>query len=146
MRISSLLVAGLIPISSLFGQIPQRGIFWSPELDQPIQQLEEILSQTEQQQPSNYTIANISFLYDAKLLFVFQRFIQALPTEKRQAAVREQNAWLSQRKALMAKEAKDSEGGSIAPYIAGEVKIKATKARIQDLEQKLVSLRLACVN
>ena len=137
MRFSSLLVTGLIPLSPLFGQVPERGMFWSPELDQPIQQLEEVLSQTKQQQPANYTIANISFLYDAKLFFLFQKYIQALSSEKRQAAIQEQQDWLNQRKSLIAKETKEYEGGSIAPYIAGEVKIKATKARILDLEQKL---------
>jgi uncharacterized protein YecT (DUF1311 family) len=131
------MIASLAPIFPACGQVPERGMFWSPELDQPIQQLEEILGQTDQQQSASYTIANLSILYDAKLLFLFQKYIHRLPASKRQDAIRNQQQWLAGRESLMVKAAKEYEGGSLVPYVAGETKIKATKARINELQLKL---------
>jgi hypothetical protein len=51
---------------------------WQPELDQPIEQLEDILAQLEQQQPMNYTISNIGFLYDVKLYIQFEPISKVL--------------------------------------------------------------------
>lgn len=48
---------------------------WQPNLNQPIRKVEETLAKQERQeslqQPVNFMIANVSFLYDAQLYILF---------------------------------------------------------------------------
>ena len=110
---------------------------WHPRLDQPIQQLEEVLAATEQQQPRNYTSANLAFLLDAKLYLLFEGYINSLPQEARPALLEEQRRWLEQRK-LATDEAYDEyQGGTLASFAGNRAFIEATKERITALERRL---------
>jgi uncharacterized protein YecT (DUF1311 family) len=120
-----------------YSQSPKKDMFWEPYLDQPIQQLEEILKELQQQQPMNYTIANISFLYDAKLYILFHKYLETLPASKRSAAIRDQDKWLSKRNKAVDAACAEYEGGSLAPYQGGSVKVEFTKIRIQVIESRL---------
>ena len=109
---------------------------WQPNLDQSIGQLEEVLASLEQQQPRNYTISNLSSLYDAKLYMVFQRHLANLSGKVRAGEVARQRQWLEQRKKVVDAAYAEYEGGTFASFNAGRASIKMTKERIAELEGK----------
>ena len=113
---------------------------WAPDMDQPIRQLDEVLETMYQQQPMNFTIGNISFLYDAKLFIIFYHYIEKLSVQQRDKAIAEQNAWLKQRKVITKQAYDEYAGGTLAPYTGAEAKIKETKARIKQIEQQYVNM------
>jgi uncharacterized protein YecT (DUF1311 family) len=110
---------------------------WSPDINQPIQQLEETLATLEQQQPRNYTISNVAFLYDAKLYILFNEFVGRRPSVMRAGEVAEQRQWLIRRKELIDAAYAVYEGGTLASFNAGQAAIDATKERIVVIEQKI---------
>jgi uncharacterized protein YecT (DUF1311 family) len=112
-------------------------VSWNLEIDQPIQQLEEILKTTDQQQPANYTISNIAFLYDAKLYILFQKYLETLSSAKQAEAWKDQEQWLKKQKKAIDVAYAGYEGGSYATYSAGEASIKITKLRIAEIESRL---------
>ena len=109
---------------------------WQPNLDQSISQLEEILATLEQQQPKNYTIANLSSLYDAKLYLLFQNHLASLSDKVRAGEVERQRQWLEQRKKVVDAAYEEYEGGTLASFNAGQASIKMTKERIKKIEGK----------
>jgi uncharacterized protein YecT (DUF1311 family) len=113
---------------------------WQPNIDQPIGQLEEVLVKLEQQQPMNYTISNVAFLYDAKLYILFHDFIDQLPEAARASEIAEQEKWLGQRKKLIGAGYAEYEGGTLASFTAGQASIDATKKRIAEIEKKMKEL------
>lgn len=137
----------VFPVLALIGSITANAqsqpkeMFWNPDFDQPIQQLEQILSELKQQQPMNYTIANISFLYDAKLLILFHKYLEKLPVSKRPAEVKIQNEWIDERWRAIQKESAEYEGGTMGSFATGELKIELTKRRIRAIEELLNGLR-----
>ncbi len=108
---------------------------WSLEIDQPIGQLEEILDTLEQQQPRNYTIANISFLYELKLYLVFQEYVESLPVAERSGAILEQSEWMELHRQKVDEAYAEYEGGTFAGYNAGVVSIGLLKWRISELSE-----------
>ncbi|MHC1769392.1 MAG: lysozyme inhibitor LprI family protein [Verrucomicrobiia bacterium] len=136
-RTASLLV-GIGLVSSSCSPPPPPATFegWEIMIDQPIRQLEQTLASLEQQQPMNYTIANISFLYDAKLYILFREFIERLPESARTTEINEQRKWLKQRHTQVKKAYARYEGGTLAPYNAAEADIAFTKRRIAVVEEK----------
>ena len=52
------------------------------------------MKQLKQQQPMNYTISNIGFLYDAKLYILFNKYIDSLPLKQRKEQINQQSKWL----------------------------------------------------
>ncbi len=113
---------------------------WQPNLDQPIQQLEEVMAKLEQQQPMNYTISNIAFLYDAKLHILFHDFVSSLPESARASEVAVQREWLEQRKAQVHEAYSEYEGGTLASYTGGQTSIETTKERIAVIEDRMQEL------
>lgn len=113
---------------------------WNIPIDQPIRQLEEILAELEQQQPMNYTISNVAFLYDAKLFILFHEFIDQLSESVRASEIAEQRKWLTIRKAQIHKAYSEYEGGTMASYAAGLASIDATKKRIAEIEKRMKAL------
>ncbi len=108
---------------------------WNLEIDQPIRQLEKVLSKTRQQQPRNYTISNIAFLYNVKLYLLFNRYIDKLPQAERERAVKQQQLWLKKRKKLTDSAYSEYQGGTLASYSAGRKSIEVTRKRIADVEK-----------
>ena len=113
---------------------------WELEIDQPIRQLEEILAELEQQQPKNYTVSNVAFLYDAKLYILFHDFIASLSESARASQITEQRKWLTTRKAQIHESYSEYEGGTLASYSAGRASIDATKKRIAEIEKRMKEL------
>ena len=112
---------------------------WKPNLDQPIQQLERILAELEQQQPMNYTISNVAFLYDAKLRILFDDYLALLPESERVMQIKEQRQWLIARKAKVREGYMEFEGGTLASFSAGQVSIRVTKKRIATIETRIAA-------
>jgi uncharacterized protein YecT (DUF1311 family) len=110
---------------------------WHPNLDQPIRQLREVLSTTVQQQPKNYTAANLAFVLDAKLYLIFQQYLQGLPVHRRASAVEEQRAWLAKRAAATDQAYSEYEGGTLASYSGSQAFIIATQDRIAALSLEM---------
>ena len=134
-----LVIIGLLLSGCAKSQRKQDVLFpdWKPSLDQPIWQLEETLAKLEQQQPMNYTISNVARLYDAKLYMLFHDFLASLPESERASQIAEQNQWLRQRETQVHDASKEHEGGTLAPYTAGNAKISATKKRIEEIERRM---------
>jgi len=112
-------------------------IGWEIEILQPIHQLEAHLEKTEQQQEMNETIANISFLYDAKLALVFQEWISGLTEKEREKQISKQKQWLSERRKQIESAYQEYAGGSLAPFNAGQKSVEVTKKRILEIEKHL---------
>jgi hypothetical protein len=110
---------------------------WNLEIDQPIRQLEEILADLEQQQPRNYTIANISFLYKVKLHLVFERYLDSLPADERSMVIKEQRDWMDLHRQGVDKAYADYEGGTFAGYNAGLVSVEMLKGRIGKIQKRI---------
>lgn len=110
---------------------------WRPDVDQVIDQLEDILISDLPQQQMNYTMANLNSVYDTKLYLVFIDYLATLQPNQVKAALKEQQEWLQRRKDESAAAFAESDGGSMAPYNAGEAYLQATRQRLEDLEQKL---------
>jgi uncharacterized protein YecT (DUF1311 family) len=109
---------------------------WQPNPDQAIQQLEQVLAQLDQQQPRNYTISNLSSLYDSKLFVVFNGFVAGLPEFERTQEIEGQRLWLAKRKARIDAAYAEYEGGTLASYKAGEAFIDITRKRIAEIVEK----------
>lgn len=113
---------------------------WSPRLDQPIRQLREVLAVTEQQQPMNYTSANLGFALDAKLYFLFQRYTERLEAPARAREIEAQRAWLADRQRAFQAAYQEYEGGTLASYAGNTKFIELTEARIVEIERRLQQL------
>jgi uncharacterized protein YecT (DUF1311 family) len=114
-----------------------RSLDWHPDLDQPIRQLREVLDAAQQQQPRNYSAANLAFVLDAKLYLLFQRYVQGLPPDQRDPAVEDQRLWLKTRVAATDQAYSEYEGGTLASYSGSEAFINATQDRIDELNRRL---------
>jgi len=110
---------------------------WKPNIDQPIVQLAETLAKLEPQQPRNYTISNVAFLYDAKLHILFHGFLTRLPEPARTRELVEQCRWLLVRERRVDAAGAEYEGGTLASYVAGQAYIDTTKKRIAEIEKKI---------
>lgn len=110
---------------------------WRPNLDQPARQLGEVLATTQQQQPMNYTSANLGFVLDAKLYLLFERYVGSLPGGRRQGAFEEQHRWLDERKRATDAAYAEYAGGTYASFNANSAFIECTKRRIAELESRL---------
>jgi uncharacterized protein YecT (DUF1311 family) len=133
------IVAGML-LSGCKCESPEQGkpfSAWTPSVDQPIRQLEEVLASLEQQQPMNYTSANLAFLYDAKLYLLFQDYLAVLPESERASQIAEQKQWLAKRKELVQDAYAKYEGGTLAPFSASQASINLTKKRIDEIEAKM---------
>lgn len=112
---------------------------WHPELDQPIEQLEEVLAAQQQQQPMNYTSANLGFVLDAKLYLLFERYLASIRAKERPVALDEQRRWLDERRRATHEAYMEYEGGTLASLVGNRAFIEATRERVADLEQRLGS-------
>ena len=133
------LIIGLLLSGCVSSQSERSKLFphWTPNIDQPIGQLEESLAELEQQQPMNYTISNVALLYDAKLYILFHDFLAFLPESERASQIAEQRQWLAQRKIQVHEAYIEYEGGTLAPYTAGKASVSATKKRIVEIEGRM---------
>lgn len=109
---------------------------WAPDLDQAIGQIEEILASETQQQPLNYTSANLASLYDAKLYIVYRQRLHRMPESRKAGFIAEQRVWQRERKAIVQAAGAEFEGGTLAGLAAARADIELTKRRIQIVSEK----------
>lgn len=126
-------ILSAIAYASADAQLPG----WDPYLDQPIRQLEELLETLEQQQPMNFTLADICILYDAKLYILFDHCLDTLEPDAREAAEVDQARWLEARSDSVSLAGSEYEGGTLGPFAAGMRFIEVTKRRIVLLEEAM---------
>jgi uncharacterized protein YecT (DUF1311 family) len=105
---------------------------WRPFLEQPYQQLEEVLEDASEQQQMNYTSANMGFIKDAELFILYLQRYHSLPSEEASAFRSEQQAWLRER-LVFCDEVLQSNGGSLASLEYSMAFIQRTIARIDEL-------------
>lgn len=110
---------------------------WTTNIDQPISQLEYPLSDLEGQQPGNYSISNMAFLYDAKLYIHFHECLESRPVSEQAAQIAEQRQWLAQRVAQIHDAYREYEGGTLASYTAEKASVSATKKRISEIKGRM---------
>lgn len=112
---------------------------WHPTLDQPIQQLEEVLAATDQQQPKNYTSSNLAFALDAKLYLVFFHYFATVSEASQPEVLREQRRWLAQRQQIADAAHAEFSGGTLASFAGNRAFIIETQDRINEIERRLGS-------
>ncbi len=108
---------------------------WSPELDEPIHLLEELLEKSQAQQDMNYLATNLDSLYNAKLWLAFQTHLEGLQGDTRNHALEEQRQWLLQRQKAIDEEYSPYEGGSGAVLAAARISMEMTQKRLATLPQ-----------
>jgi len=139
MALKSLLIFALL-LAGCTDTAPPRSIAeldWHPETDQPIRQLQELLETTEQQQPRNYTSANLAFALDAKLYILYCQYLETLDLTERSAAIDEQGSWLHQRRTATSSAYSEYEGGTLASNVGNMAFIDATRQRILEIESRM---------
>ena len=104
------------------------------KLAQPIRQLEELLAETQQQQPMNYTSANVAFLKDSLVRERALEAMERLPRSERMAFVEAQLAWRAERLTAVRAAAAVYEGGSLASYAGNAESIRWSEERLEALE------------
>jgi uncharacterized protein YecT (DUF1311 family) len=109
---------------------------WEPYLEQPYQQLEELLEQTVQQQTMNYTSANLGFVRDAELYILYLKIFHSLSPDRAETFKHDQERWLKERKIFCESSAK-SHGGTLAPLEYGMAFIQRTNERIHDFKHRV---------
>ncbi|WP_409524558.1 hypothetical protein [Nitrincola sp. MINF-07-Sa-05] len=110
---------------------------WNPSFSQPIRQLEQVLTETAEQNELNRTISNLSHLYDAQLYVLFHDLLDYLPEQARFNEVEEQNKWLDMRMTQATSSFNRYDGGDIGVYHAGVTFIALTKERIEIIARRL---------
>lgn len=109
---------------------------WEPFLEQPYQQLEEFLEQAMQQQTVNYTSANMGFVRDAELYFLYLKIFHSLSSDSAEAFKRDQKRWLEERRKFCELSVQ-SHGGTLAPLEYGMTFIQRTNERIHELRKRI---------
>jgi uncharacterized protein YecT (DUF1311 family) len=109
---------------------------WEPFLEQPYQQLEEFLEQAMQQQTMNYTSANMGFVLDAELYFLYLKIFHSLSSDSAEAFKRDQKRWLEERREFC-ESSVQSHGGTLAPLEYGMAFIQRTNERIHEFRKRI---------
>ncbi|MFA5687995.1 MAG: hypothetical protein WC959_02410 [Kiritimatiellales bacterium] len=107
------------------------------KIDQPIEQLEELLEELDPQQFRNYTVSNIAFLYEIKVFLLFSEYLSTLPENDKPAAIAEQNRWKAEHTRKVEEGYNEYISGTLASYSAGLAGIESCKARIAILERQM---------
>lgn len=117
--------------------ITMASLNWHPEFDQTIRQLEDDYASSQQQQPKNYISSNLGALLDAKLYFMFDRYLTSAKAGEKSSILEEQRRWLDQRKRAADRAYADYEDGTFASLAGNQAYIEATKERIAVIQQRL---------
>ena len=110
---------------------------WHPRLDQPIHQLGDMLTDPAQLQDTGDTSANLGLVLDAKLYLVFERYLAALPAERRAAAIGEQREWLLERRQARNQAFADYSQGAYAAFAGNRTFNEMTERRVAELERQM---------
>jgi uncharacterized protein YecT (DUF1311 family) len=108
---------------------------WEPFLEQPYQQLEEMLEHEMPQQTMNYTSANMGFILDADLYILYLKIFHSLSPDQAEVFKLEQERWLKERNEFCTSSV-ESHGGTLAPLEYGLAFIQRTNERIEQLKHR----------
>jgi len=109
---------------------------WFPDLNQPLQQLEQDFAASTNAAQRSAAQSNIAYVYDAKLFVLFQDMLDFLHPEAQKRELQEQHRWLNQRKSMTTAAFLKYDDEREARLAAGEAFIEATQARIAEIEKK----------
>jgi uncharacterized protein YecT (DUF1311 family) len=104
----------------------------SPSITSALQQLKEVQSQSEM----NLFSRQVADMTDAQLFIAYVRLYEQLSAKQQQKLRDEQARWLKQR-AKVARDAVESQGGSLAPLEANNAEVTFTEKRLVELRARL---------
>ena len=114
---------------------------WQPSLEGSIVQSEAALQSAMKQQEMNLAASNLAAVLDAKMYFVFERYVASLAATSRAAAIEEQRQFRERRRKDADAAAKEYAGGSMAPLVGSQEFVEATKRRIAELEKRMAEAK-----
>lgn len=104
----------------------------APSIESTIEQFKEATGQSEMNSLSRH----IADMRDAQLFILYVRLYERLAQKERAKLRQEQTAWLKAR-AKAARDAVESQGGSLAPLEANNAEVTLTEKRIVELRARL---------
>ena len=109
---------------------------WYPALHASIVNALEQLKEADSQAEMNSLSRQVADMTDAQLYIAYVRLYERLGTKERAALLTEQTKWLKER-IKVAKDAIESEGGSLAPLEANNAEVTYTETRLRELRARL---------
>jgi uncharacterized protein YecT (DUF1311 family) len=112
---------------------------WQPDLSAAIDRSAADLKDTTAQMQMNTLSRQIADMKDAQLFVLYIRLYERVSAKEREQLMAEQTKWLKAR-TKAAREAIQSEGGSLAPLESNTGEADFTNKRISELTRRLASL------
>lgn len=104
---------------------------WAPPLDQVIDQIQEVLDTGI---AMSYSAANMCYVLDAKLFFVYTELFQSLPPSEQVSLYYEHLAWRERRAEISGKSRGEGSQGTLDVCLTY---IFTTEARIEELDSRI---------
>lgn len=112
---------------------------WLPALSPSIRSALEDLKEADSQVEMNRLSREVAEMTDAQLFIAYVRLYEHLGPKGRAGLATEQTKWLKMR-AKAAKDAVESEGGSLAPLEANNAEVTMSEKRLAELRARLKTL------
>ena len=109
---------------------------WLPALAPSIQASLDALKEANSQNEMNSLSRHVADITDAQLFIAYVRLYERLPAAARAELLVEQRQWLAKRPKV-ARDAIESEGGSLAPLEANNAELTFTEKRLAELRSRL---------
>lgn len=112
---------------------------WLPALFPSIEFALQQLKEADSQAAMNALSRQVAEMKDAQLYIAYVRLYQRLSTKEQTQLLAEQTSWLKKR-AKAAKDAIESEGGSLAALEANDAELDFTEQRLRELRKRLKAI------
>ncbi len=112
---------------------------WLPALFPSIQFALQQLKEADSQAAMNSLSRQVAEMKDAQLYIAYVRLYQRLSTKEQTELFTEQAKWLKKR-TKAAKDAVESEGGSLAALEANDAELDFTEQRLRELRKRLKAI------
>lgn len=106
---------------------------WHPYFDGAIEYIKNIEEMS--QQGMNRNSGSLAYLFDAKLYFLYYKYISDCDEKTKNKIRNEQIQWMKKRKNFCEDQARGNIGGTIYPLIYAEAFCDITKDRIKFFEE-----------
>ena len=142
MRIAIIAISGLVLTSAAFAAEPAARIIpadWLPALSPSITSALQQLKAADSQSEMNLLSRQVADMTDAQLFIAYIRLYERLGAKQQQKLREEQARWLEQR-SKAARDAVESEGGSLAALEANNAEVTFSEKRLVELRARLKAL------
>ncbi len=142
MRIVNLAISALVTASAALAAEPAARIIpadWLPALSPSITAALQQLKNAESQSEMNLLSRQVADMTDAQLFIAYIRLYERLGAKQQQKLRDEQTRWLEQR-SKAARDAVESEGGSLAALAANNAEVTFSEKRLVELRARLKAL------